>query len=130
MCDAKYIRMFGGCGLVVRAAAFVTLCSAAEVVMSIKELLQGKWLGHPLHPALVHLPTGLWPSALIFDIGTHFARLEVAGAMELASRWCIAGGVLVALVAAPAGLADWWDIKPDKPARRLGWWHMGINFVV
>ena len=32
--------------------------------MSLKDLLQGKWLGHPLHPALVHVPTGLWPAAL------------------------------------------------------------------
>jgi uncharacterized membrane protein len=38
--------------------------------------------------------------------------------------------VLVALAAIPAGLADWWDIKPGKPARRLGWWHMGLNAVV
>ena len=26
----------------------------------IKAFLQGKWLGHPLHPAMVHLPTGAW----------------------------------------------------------------------
>ena len=39
-----------------------------RAIMSLKGILQGKWLGHPLHPALVHLPTGLWPAALIFDL--------------------------------------------------------------
>jgi uncharacterized membrane protein len=34
----------------------------------IKSFLQGKWLGHPLHPALVHIPVGAWTAALIFDL--------------------------------------------------------------
>src|SRR5207237_1206187 len=28
--------------------------------------LKGKWLGHPLHPILVHVPMAMWPGALIF----------------------------------------------------------------
>jgi len=34
--------------------------------MGVKELLQGRWMNHPLHPALAHIPTGLWPAALVF----------------------------------------------------------------
>jgi uncharacterized membrane protein len=26
-------------------------------------------------------------------------------------------------------LADWWDIKPGKPARKLGIWHMALNLT-
>jgi uncharacterized membrane protein len=94
----------------------------------LKHILQGRWLGHPLHPALVHLPTGLWPAALLFD------ALSVAGvggnAMVRASFACIAGGLLGAVLAIPTGLADWAEIKPDKPARRLGIYHMGLNATV
>src|SRR5580692_11463849 len=28
----------------------------------------GRWLGHPLHPALSDLPIGLWAGALILDV--------------------------------------------------------------
>src|SRR2546425_5962753 len=97
-------------------------------VMSVKELLQGKWLGHPLHPALLHVPTGLWPAALIFDLVNYFG--PAGNSLVRTAFWCIAAGLLAALAAIPTGLADWWEIKPDKPARKLGWWHMGLNVAV
>src|SRR5437762_13190442 len=96
--------------------------------MSTKDLLQGKWLGHPLHPALVHVPTGLWPAALVFDLINYFG--PASNSLARTASGCIAMGLLAALAAIPAGLADWWDIKPGKPARKLGWWHMGLNAAV
>ena len=93
----------------------------------LKHILQGRWLGHPLHPALVHLPTGLWPAALLFDA---MSFSEVGhNALVRASFACIAGGLLGALLAIPTGLADWAEIKPGKPARRLGLYHMGLNAI-
>src|SRR5437667_9812970 len=75
----------------------------------LKDFLQGKWLGHPLHPALVHVPLGSFTAALLFDV---LSRVGVGGnAMVQTSFYCIAVGVIVALLAAPAGLADWLDIK-------------------
>jgi uncharacterized membrane protein len=94
----------------------------------VKDFLQGKWLGHPLHPALVHVPTGLFPAALIFDV-VAIAR-DGDAAAERCAFWCIAVGLIAALAAAPTGLADWWEIKPGKPARRLGIYHMAMNVVV
>jgi uncharacterized membrane protein len=94
----------------------------------MKDFLQGVWLKHPLHPLLVHIPTALWPAALLFDV---LSRFGVGGnAMVQTSFYCIAFGLLVALAAVPTGLADWWDIKPGKPARRLGIYHMSINLTV
>ena len=58
-----------------------------------KALLQGKWLGHPLHPALVHLPTGLFPAALLFDV---IGRLDCQTLISVTER----------------------DIVPAQPARR------------
>ncbi len=95
--------------------------------MGLKEILQGEWLGHPLHPAIVHLPTALWPAALLFDVLTQFG---VGGnALVRASFYALGLGLAAALLAAPTGLADWWDIKREKPAWRLGLWHMGLNIV-
>jgi uncharacterized membrane protein len=40
------------------------------------------------------------------------------------------GGLVVVLLAVPTGLADWWEIKPEKPAYKLGIYHMSLNGVV
>ena len=94
----------------------------------LKNFLQGKWLGHPLHPALVHVPTGLFPAALLFDLfvlaGNH------PQVFERCAFWCIAVGIIGALAAAPTGLADWWEVKPGKPAYKLGLIHMVLNVAV
>ncbi|HWB53322.1 MAG TPA: DUF2231 domain-containing protein [Tepidisphaeraceae bacterium] len=92
-----------------------------------KEFLQGKgWWGEPIHPAMVHLPTGLWFSALVFDIisfgtGNYF--------VVQTAFWCLLGGCISAILAMPFGIVDWWDIKKKKPAHRLGLLHAGINAI-
>jgi uncharacterized membrane protein len=94
----------------------------------MKSFLQGTWLKHPLHPIIAHLPTALWPTALLFDILSTFG---VGGnALAQTSFWCIALGLLAALGAVPTGLADWWDIKPGKPARSMGLYHMALNLTI
>ena len=35
--------------------------------MGIKDVVQGKPLGHPSHPMFVHFPTALFPTSLLFD---------------------------------------------------------------
>jgi uncharacterized membrane protein len=93
----------------------------------MKDFLQGKWLGHSLHAALVHLPIALWPAAFVFDLLSNFG---VGGnAMVKTSFYAIVLGFFVALLAAPAGLADWLDIKPEHPARKIGWYHMILNLA-
>jgi uncharacterized membrane protein len=97
-------------------------------VEAVKAFLQGRWLGHPLHALLVHVPTALWPASLVFDL---LALLGVAGpAMVRTAFYAILLGLVVALLAVPAGLADWSDIKPEKPARRLGLYHMLLNLLI
>src|SRR3712207_9416436 len=34
---------------------------------ALKDFLHGSWLGHPLHPVLIHVPVGSWLSAGILD---------------------------------------------------------------
>ena len=94
----------------------------------IVDLLKGKWLGHPLHPLLVHVPMALWPAALLFDL---LSRAGFGGnAMVRTSFFAIGLGLAVALLAVPTGIVDWSGIKREKPAWKIGLWHMILNAVV
>jgi uncharacterized membrane protein len=94
----------------------------------MKDFLQGKWLGHPLHPILVHIPTALWPAALVFDLLSWFG---VGGnALVRAATYAILVGLVVALAAVPTGIADWSGIKRERPAWKIGLIHMLLNLAV
>lgn len=93
----------------------------------MKEFLQGKWLGHPLHGVLVHLPMALWPAALVFDL---LANVGPGGnAFVQAAFYAIALGLASAALAVPTGLADWLAVKPERPAWKLGLYHLILNAV-
>lgn len=95
--------------------------------MKLFELLQGKWLGHPLHPAVVHVPIGLWTVATVLDL---IAWFGVAGdVLPRLSLACVVLGLLAALLAVPTGIADWAPIKKEKPAWRLGLYHLLLNLL-
>ncbi len=90
--------------------------------------LKGKWLGHPLHPILVHVPMAMWPGALVFDL---LSRWNIGGntAVRL-SFYAIIFGLAAALLAVPTGLLDWSGIKKEKPAWKVGLYHMALNLFV
>lgn len=83
----------------------------------VQDFLHGKFLGHPLHPVLIHLPVGGFLIAALTD---PFAPAVGTVAILL--------GVIGAVPAALAGLADWHVY--DSPAlRRLGIAHALLNTV-
>ena len=91
------------------------------------DFLQGKWLGHPIHPILVHIPTALWPAALVFDL---LSRLGIGGnAMVRTSTYAILVGLIVAVAAVAPGIADWSGINRERPAWKLGLIHMLLNLA-
>ena len=94
----------------------------------ISDLLKGKWLGHPLHPLFVHVPMAVWPAALLFDLASRIG--SGSNVMAQGSFFAIGFGLVVALLAVPTGIVDWWGIKREKPAWMIGLWHMVINLVV
>lgn len=90
--------------------------------------LKGKWLGHPLHPILVHVPMAMWPGALIFDL---LSQWQIGGnAIVRLSFYAIVFGLAASLLAVPTGLLDWTGIKKEKPAWRIGLYHMSLNLIV
>lgn len=91
------------------------------------DFLQGKWLRHPLHPALAHIPTALWPAAFLFDV---LSQVRAENVFVQLAFYAILFGLVVALLAMPAGYADWTDIRPEKPAWKLGLYHMILNVII
>src|SRR5688500_14101058 len=93
--------------------------------MKLVEFLQGKWLGHPLHAALVHVPVGAWFVACALDVGMRLGLGDViAGRVAL---WCVGIGLAGAVLAVPPGVADWSAVKKEKPAWKLGLYHLLLN---
>src|SRR6185503_977916 len=96
--------------------------------MNLADIAKGKWPRHPLHPIVVHIPIALWPALLLFD---GLSRLGLGGnVMVQLSFFCIAMGLVAALIAVPTGVLDWGEIKQEKPAWKIGLYHMAVNLVV
>ena len=91
------------------------------------EILQGKWLGHPVHAAVVHLPLALWIGAAVVDALALFG--VTSETLARLAFYAVIVGFAGALVAVPTGIADWLPVKPGKPARKLGLAHMLLNFT-
>src|SRR6266487_5121935 len=101
-------------------------CGALHIMKWLLAFLKGKWLKHPLHPIIVHVPMAMWPSALIFDLLSRWN----GNAMVRLSFYAIVFGLLASLLAVPAGVVDWSGIKKEKPAWKIGLYHMILNLLV
>jgi nitrite reductase/ring-hydroxylating ferredoxin subunit/uncharacterized membrane protein len=82
----------------------------------VRDALHGVFMGHPLHPALVQAPVGAFTSAAVLD---------AMPGMEKASRVLIATGIVSAVPAAAAGLADWSELHEQQ--QRVGLVHAALN---
>ena len=82
----------------------------------VRDLASGVGLGHPVHPALVALPIGLWTGAAICD---------TVGAERRTSRILIGAGLAAAMPATLAGWSDWLDTEGAE--RRVGLTHAATN---
>ena len=81
--------------------------------------------GHPIHVILIPLPLGLWAFALVADVAF---LLTSASHWTVVAYYCIAGGLVGALLAAVFGLVDLLGIKDPVP-RRVGFLHMALNLA-
>jgi uncharacterized membrane protein len=73
------------------------------------DFLKGRWLKHPLHPIVVHVPMAMWPSALIFDL---LSQWQIGwNAVVRLSFYAIIFGLVASLLAFNAGLANPYDQK-------------------
>jgi nitrite reductase/ring-hydroxylating ferredoxin subunit len=89
----------------------------------VLELLHGgRWVGHPLHPALSDLPIGLWTGVAVLDA---LDRDPAPGRGMDAAGMLSAAGILAAGATAVTGLTDW--TVSDDEDRRVGLAHGLLN---
>jgi hypothetical protein len=72
----------------------------------LQNLLNGVWLGHPLHPVLTDVPVGAWTATLVLDL---LAPLSGEESFESAADVTLATGLAAAVGSAVTGLTDWKD---------------------
>lgn len=96
--------------------------SAGPTGQSVKNFLNGTWLGEPLHVVLTDVPIGAWTTALVFDA---LEMVSDRDAFATAADTSVAIGIVGALGAAVTGVTDWQDA--DAPGRRLGMIHGILN---
>jgi uncharacterized membrane protein len=78
---------------------------------------------HPIHPMLVALPIGLWIFALVCDV---VRATSDADNWETVAAYCVAAGIVGALIAAVPGLIDYFSID-EAEMKRIGSLHLAAN---
>ena len=86
---------------------------------TVRDMLHGVQLGHPLHPIMVHLPIGTWTAAVLLDV--------LPGEHGRSAHALVNTGLLAAVPAAVSGLADW--SQQHERQQRVGVAHAMSNGV-
>ena len=78
---------------------------------------------HPIHPMLVGLPIGLWVFALLCDV----IRAATGNTVwQTVAIYCVAAGIVGAVVAAVPGLIDYFSID-EAAMKRIANLHLAVN---
>ena len=91
----------------------------------IKDILNGTWLGHALHPVLTDIPIGAWSCTMVLDLVSINAE---SGGIARGADISMALGIMGATGAAVTGLTDWSDL--DGTDRRIGLMHGLLNSAI
>jgi len=78
---------------------------------------------HPVHPMLVAFPIGLWVFALVCDV---VRAVGGTAAWQTVATFCVAGGIVGALLAAVPGLVDYFSID-EAEMKRIANMHLAVN---
>lgn len=92
-----------------------------DVNRKIKDVLNGTWLGHSVHPLLTDVPLGAWTGTALLDV----AALGGNQGIEDSADLTLVLGLLGATGAAITGVTDWSD--QDGVDKRVGMMHGLLN---
>ncbi|MDQ3855909.1 MAG: non-heme iron oxygenase ferredoxin subunit [Chloroflexota bacterium] len=92
-----------------------------------KRWLNGVPVRHRVHPAMIILPLSGWTMATVLDALDTLSSGQEGSGYSQSADVSVAFGVVTALPAASAGLADWVDT--DSHHRRVGMAHATLNTV-
>lgn len=91
-----------------------------------KELIRGRFLGHPIHVMLVHFPSALFPTALLFDALAHYTQ---NGLYAFIAFYILGLGVASGVAAACFGAIDYAAIPPQHNAWKTASVHTLLNVL-
>jgi len=82
--------------------------------------------GHPVHPMLIPFPIAFFISAFVCDV---VFWQTITPVWATAATWLLGAGIIMAALAALAGLTDVLG-EPRIRALSDAWWHAGGNILV
>ncbi len=93
--------------------------------MDTKQVLKGEdWLNHPLHPAFVAVPIGVWIFSLVMDGLASVTKSECA--QEAADR-AVTVGLFGAGLSAATGIAEFTRTRKDSQEENIALTHGALN---
>jgi len=92
----------------------------------LQDFLNGSWLGHSLHAALVDVVIGAATAALLLDVLRTFFAVD---GLEVAATWIVGLAALAAVGSIITGLTDYKDTAPDSSERDITGLHGLTNIV-
>lgn len=93
---------------------------------TLKEIVQGKPIGHPSHPMFVHFPVAFYIATLGLDILSKVGDFPSA---PRATVWLLIGAFAASLFAVITGLVDRSTTAPGSRARKMVNQHMFFQLV-
>jgi len=106
--------------------AGIKLRSPEGRAWTLKEIVQGKPLGHPSHAMFIHFPVAFYIGAFAFDLMSRIGHFDSA---PLAATWLIMGAAVASIAAVTTGLVDWFGMVPGSTKRRWATKHMIYQFI-
>lgn len=100
-----------------------TFSSGGDAGKVAKDLLNGVWLGHPLHPVLSDVPIGAWTMTELFDVLSAMSGDD--DTLDRAADITLGAGLIVVPALVLSGLTDWSDVGGSH--RRMGMAHALLN---
>ena len=88
----------------------------------IKDMLNGTWLGHALHPLFTDIPIGAWSATMLLDLAQFN---DESDGMARGADITMALGILGSTAAVVTGVTEWSDL--DGIDRRVGLMHGLLN---
>lgn len=88
---------------------------------TLKEIVQGRPLGHPSHAMFIHFPVAFYIGAFAFDIMSRIGHFPSA---PLAATWLIMGAGVASIAAVTTGLVDYFGMVPGSTKKRWATKHL------
>jgi uncharacterized membrane protein len=93
---------------------------------NLKEIIEGKPLGHPSHPLFIHFPLAFYIGVLGLDI---MSKLGTFPAAPLATTWLLLGAFAGTAAAVVTGGVDWLGMRRGSMTRHKTNQHIFFQLV-